>query len=180
MTAPRAVLLAALGAALTACGTITLKTVDLPDSTLYLPPASADANRIVYLTRDQFEGFTARLPSAVTVNVTGDAKYTTTLGLGNFQRADVYVRTDLAALRSDTARCQDRGDYIECSGRVADEANFRAGTLAVGAGGVQLGGAALQTSIRENHSYFGLVLTQGSTSLSDRLDLTNLKARVGL
>ncbi|TSA83000.1 hypothetical protein FNU79_12835 [Deinococcus detaillensis] len=165
-------LLAALSAALCACGIVPLPAASIPDQTLTLPPSAGFESYVAYDGSDAFSG--TSIPGILSnVSVSGQVLYA---GAGDLQRVAVYLRSSLPSCNAVPGS---KAQVCDASGEI----NQKVGTLTVQNGvvtGFSLSGSALDRAAKAGHGYFGVQAMQGQSMAGDSLKLTAMKASAKL
>ncbi|ANE43139.1 hypothetical protein [Deinococcus puniceus] len=160
--------------AFSSCGVIPTPAVPIPDAELSLPPSSAVAGRVIYMKTDVLGGVS--LPGVLQqVSITGMATYTS--GGGNLSGASVFIRSSVEPLPAGCTTT-DLAPVILCdpAGEVARQigtVNLTSGTATP----FTLRGPELDAAAKAGHGYIGVLVTGGSTVLTDKLKLTGMEAR---
>ncbi|THF70583.1 hypothetical protein E7T06_06545 [Deinococcus sp. Arct2-2] len=160
--------------AFSSCGVIPTPAVPIPDAEISLPPSSAVAGRVIYMKTDVLGGVT--LPSVLQqVSITGLATYSS--GGGNLSGATVFIRSSIDPMPAGCATttlapvllCDPAGEVARQIGSV----NLTSGT----ASAFTLSGPELDAAAKAGHGYIGVLITGGSSVLTDKLKLTGMEAR---
>ncbi|WP_019008244.1 hypothetical protein [Deinococcus aquatilis] len=160
--------------AFTSCGIIPTPAVPIPDAEINLPPNSAVAGRVIYMKTDVLGGVS--LPGVLQqVSITGTATYVS--GGGNLSGASIFIRGSIDPMPAGCATttlapvilCDPAGEVARQIGNV----NVTAGTATA----FTLSGPELDAAAKAGHGYIGVLITGGSTVMTDKLKLTGMQAR---